>query len=73
LPEIFFPVNDERDREWARWLEWVVGKHRDLVEYDQEGLHTEYLAVLRESREGHERKYYQQHIDILPCGLQVSP
>jgi hypothetical protein len=59
--EIFYPVNDdERDRQWARRLKWVVGKHRDLAEDDQEELHVEYrdLAVLSESKEAHERMYY---------------
>ncbi len=63
--EIFYPVNDERDRQWAWRLLWVVGKHRDLAKDDQEELHVEYRAVLRESREAHERQYYQQYIDDL--------
>ena len=29
--EIFYPVNDERDRQWARRLEWVIGHHLDRL------------------------------------------
>jgi hypothetical protein len=53
-------------------MEWVGGKHRDLAEDDQEELHVEYLAVLRESREANERKYYQQHIDDLTKRLEAT-
>ncbi len=52
--------------------EWVVWKQRDLAEDDQEELHAEYLAMRRESREAHERRYYQQHIDDLSMRLEST-
>ncbi len=51
--EIFYPVNDQRDRQWALRLEWVIGHHLDRAEDDLEELHADYLAVLRESSEAH--------------------
>ncbi len=59
--EIFFPVNDERDREWARRLEWVVGKHRDLAEPGRAACRIP--CPLRESRES---------LTILPSGLRAE-
>jgi hypothetical protein len=70
--EIFYPVNDERDRQWARRLEWVIGHHLDRAEDDLEELHADYLAVLRESREAHERKYDQEHIAELNKRLEAT-
>ena len=70
--EIFYPVNDERDRQWARRLEWVIGHHLDRAEDDLEELHADNLAVLRESREAHERKYDQEHIAELNKRLKAT-
>jgi hypothetical protein len=63
--EIFYPVNDNRDREWARRLEWAIGKHRDIAEEDLDQLTEDYVDVIRQSKEAHERKYDQQHIASL--------
>ena len=50
--EIFYPVNDERDSEWARRLEWVVP--RDVGETE-----------MRQSKKGIFREYEQEHIATL--------
>ena len=63
--EIVFPVKDNRDREWARRLEWAINKHRDIGEEDLDQLTKDYADVLRQSKEAHERKYDQQHIAAL--------
>ena len=60
--EIFYPVNDDRDRQWARRLEWVVKQHLDRAEDDLDELHADYIDVMRQSKEAHERKYDQRHI-----------
>ena len=63
--EILHPVNDNRDREWARRLEWAIGKHSDIAEEDLDQLTEDYADVIRQSKEAHERKYDQQHIASL--------
>ena len=70
--EIFYPVNDGRDREWARRLEWAIDRHRDIAEDDLEELHQDNLAVHRESREVHQRKYYREHIAELNKRLEAT-
>ena len=55
--EIFFPVDDDQDRLWARRLEWVIEEHLDRAEDDLDTLQADYEAVLRLSREAHERMY----------------
>ena len=70
--EIFYPVNDERDREWARRLEWAIDRHRDIAEDDLEELHQDNLAVHRESREVHQRKYDREHIAELNKRLAAT-
>jgi hypothetical protein len=59
--EIFYPVNDNRDRQWARRLEWVIEQHRDLAEDDLDEMETE----MRQSKQGIFRKYDQEHIATL--------
>ncbi len=34
--EILFPVNDDRDRQWAKRLDWVVERHLDRAEDELE-------------------------------------
>jgi hypothetical protein len=63
--EIVFPVKDNRDREWARRLEWAINEHRDIAEEDLDQLTKDYADVVRQSKEAHERKYDQQHIAAL--------
>jgi hypothetical protein len=70
--EIFYPVNDGRDRQWARRLEWAINRHRDIAEDDLEELHADHLAVLRESREAHERRHDQEHIAELNKRLEAT-
>ena len=43
--EIIFPVNDDRDRQWARRLDWVVERHLDRAEDELEELHADYIGV----------------------------
>jgi hypothetical protein len=63
--EIFYPVNDNSDREWARRLEWAIGKHCDIAKEDLDQLTEECADVIRQSKEAHERKYDQHHIATL--------
>ena len=58
--EIFYPVRDDRDREWASRLEWVVGEHLHRAEDDLDQLQADFEGVLRQSKEVHFRKYDQQ-------------
>ncbi len=30
--EILYPVNDNRNREWTKRLEWVIEKHHDIAQ-----------------------------------------
>lgn len=68
--EIFYPVNDNRDRQWARRLEWAISKHCDIAEHDLDELQRDYEKVLRRSKEAHERRYDQQHIAELNARLE---
>jgi hypothetical protein len=36
--EIFFRVEDDRDRWWAQQMEWAIDQHRDLAEHDMDSL-----------------------------------
>jgi hypothetical protein len=47
--EIIYPVEDDRDRIWARRLEWVVDQHLDRAEdeLEQNQLQRDFEAVLR--------------------------
>ena len=70
--EILYPVNDDRDRQWARRLEWVVKQHLDRAEDDLDELHADYIDVMRQSKEAHERKYDQRHIADLYKQLDTA-
>ena len=49
--EIYFPVVDDKDRCWARRLEWAIDHHRDLDEAELNGLQAHFEKVLRRSRD----------------------
>ena len=49
--EIFYRVNDDRDRKWARRLEWVVKQHLDRAEDELDQRQQEFEAVLRQCKE----------------------
>jgi hypothetical protein len=66
--EIFYPVDDNRDRQWARRLEWVVEQHRDIAEDDLDAMETE----MRQSKEGIFRKNDQEHIVTLKKRLDTA-
>ena len=44
--EIVFPVNDDRDRRWARRLEWAIEEHLDRAKADMDQLQTDFEQVL---------------------------
>jgi hypothetical protein len=48
--EIIYPVEDDRDRIWARRFEWVVDQHLDRAEDEQNQLQRDFEAVLRQSK-----------------------
>ena len=52
--EIYFPVVDDKDRCWARRLEWAIDRHRDLDEAELNGLQAHFEKVLRRSRDHHQ-------------------
>ena len=60
--EIVFPVNDDRDRRWARRLEWVIEEHLDRAKADMDQLQTDVEQLLRRSKEVHFRKYYERRV-----------
>ncbi len=65
--KIFYPVNDDRDRQWARRLEFAIDRHWEIAEDDIEDLNDDYYsAVLRDSKEAHERKYNQAYHLVSP-------
>ena len=45
--EILYPVEDDRDRWWARKMECAINHHRDLAERDLDGLQTYALDIVR--------------------------
>jgi hypothetical protein len=45
--EIFYPVDDDRDRWWARKMEWAIDHHRDLAERDLDDLQAKSSDVVR--------------------------
>jgi hypothetical protein len=63
--EIFYSVIDDRDRQWARRLEFATKQYRDLAEDDLDELQAEYEVVIRQSKKVHERKYDQKEIAML--------
>ena len=44
--EIFYPVEDDRDRWWARKMECAINHHRDLAERDLDGLQAYSLELV---------------------------
>ena len=49
--EVVCPVHDEKDRVWARRLEWAIDAHIDRAEAETDQLQTDFEQVLRESKE----------------------
>ena len=45
--EILYPVEDGRDRWWARKMECAINHHRDLGERDLDGLQAYSLEIVR--------------------------
>ena len=45
--EILYPVEDDRDRWWARKMECAINHHRDLAERDMDGLQAHSLEIVR--------------------------
>ena len=70
--EIVYPVEDDRDRIWARRLEWVVDQHLDRAEDEQNQLQRDFEAVLRQSKEARERNYDQKTISYLSGQLDTA-
>lgn len=70
--EIIYQVEDDRDRIWARRLEWVVDEHLDRAEDEQKQLQRDFETVLRQSKEAHYRKYEQARIDELTKQLDEA-
>jgi hypothetical protein len=54
--EILYPVEDDRDRWWARKLEGAVNHHRDLAERDLDGLQSFSLDVVRRVQQKMEKE-----------------
>ena len=70
--EITYRVDDDRDRIWARRLEWVVDQHLDRAEDELNQLQADFEAVLRQSKEARERKFDQAHIADLYRQLETA-
>ena len=68
--EVVFPVHDEKDRVWARRLEWAIDAHLDRAEAETDQLQTDFEQILRESKEVGFRKYDQQRIADLVQQLE---
>jgi hypothetical protein len=70
--EIIYQVEDDRDRIWARRLEWVVDQHLDRAEDVLNQLQRDFEAVLRQSKQALERNYDQKHISYLNEELDTA-
>ncbi len=70
--EIIYPVEDYRNRIWARRLEWVVDQHLDRAEDEQNQLQHDFEAVLRQYKQARERKYDQATISYLSKQLDTA-
>ncbi len=70
--KIFYPVTDDRDRQWARRLKYAIDRHREIADDDIVELNSNFSAVLRESKESHERKYDQAYIADLEGKLAAA-
>ncbi len=53
--EILYPVEDDRDRWWARNL-CAINHHRDLVERDMDGLQAYSLELVRRVQQKMEKE-----------------
>ena len=57
--EIMYPVEDDRDRWWARKMECAINHHRDLAERDLDGLQAYSLELVsRVKRKMEKEKCY---------------
>ena len=50
----------------------MVERHLDRAEDELEELHADYIDVMRQSKEAHERKYDQRHIADLYKQLETA-
>lgn len=57
---------------WAMRLEWAIDCHRNIAEDDLEELHADHCAVIRQSKEAHERKYDRHYIADLVKRLEAT-
>ncbi len=55
-----------------RWLEWAIDCHRNIAEDGLEELHADHCAVIRQSKEAHERKYDRHYIADLVKRLEAT-
>ena len=53
--EILYPLEDDRDRWWARKLESAVNHHRDLAERDLDGLRAFSSDLVRRVKQAKEK------------------
>jgi hypothetical protein len=70
--EIIYRVEEDRDRIWARRLEWVVDQHLDRAEDEQNQLQHDFEAVLRQCKQARERKYDQTTISYFNKQLDTA-
>lgn len=70
--QIFYPVEDDNDRSWARRLEWAIDCHRDLAKADLNALQAEFERVLRTSREAVGRSDDRLYIKSLEERLESA-
>jgi hypothetical protein len=58
--EILYPVEDGRDRWWARKMECAINHHRDLGERDLDGLQAYSLEIVRrvQQKKAKEKCYF---------------
>jgi len=54
--EIMYPVEDDRDRWWARKMECAINHHRDLAERDMDGLQAYSLELVRRVQQKMEKE-----------------
>ena len=54
--EILYPVEDDRDRWWARKMECAINHHRDLAERDLDGLQAYSLEIVSRVKQKMEKE-----------------
>ena len=54
--EILYPVEDDRDRWWARTMECAINHHRDLAERDLDGLQAYSLELVSRVKQKMEKE-----------------